>query len=360
MSTLGAEIAAQRLMAPFFGSSTVIWANTIAVVLLALSVGYWLGGRLADRRPSSEALYGLVLLGSALLAVVPFIAHPFLSLSVQRVRRPLGRRVHGLAVRDARARRGPAAAARRGVAVGDAAQARDGRGVGRRSPGGCTRSRRSARWSACSSSRCGRSRRSAPSARSWCSPRCPALVAALRPRRALRCSCRLALVAALALPLGHDQAGRRRARALRDRDAVPVRAGGRGGRRHAQARAQRGPGDPLAVAARHGADRRLLGRLPGAAVRDRLGAAAGADRRARHRRRDRAARLRALLSRTRGSTPSTSTRSCSRSAAATSAWRRGRSCASSPRTRGRSCAAPTSATTRSSSTPTASPTSRST
>jgi spermidine synthase len=82
MSTLGAEIAAQRLMAPFFGSSTVIWANTIAVVLLALSVGYWLGGRLADRRPEKRALCGLVLLGSALLAVVPFIAHPFLSLSV--------------------------------------------------------------------------------------------------------------------------------------------------------------------------------------------------------------------------------------------------------------------------------------
>ena len=67
MSTLGAEIAAQRLMAPFFGSSTVIWANTIAVVLLALSVGYWLGGRLADRRPEPRALNGLVLLGSALL-----------------------------------------------------------------------------------------------------------------------------------------------------------------------------------------------------------------------------------------------------------------------------------------------------
>jgi spermidine synthase len=82
MSTLGAEIAAQRLMAPFFGSSTVIWANTIAIVLLALSVGYWLGGRLADRLPERRALSGLVLLGSALLAVVPFIAHPFLSLSV--------------------------------------------------------------------------------------------------------------------------------------------------------------------------------------------------------------------------------------------------------------------------------------
>ncbi len=81
--TLGAEIAAARLMAPFFGSSTIIWANTIAVVLLALSIGYWLGGRLADRRPEPRALYGLVLLGSALVAVVPFIAHPFLSLSIR-------------------------------------------------------------------------------------------------------------------------------------------------------------------------------------------------------------------------------------------------------------------------------------
>ncbi len=83
MSTLGAEIAAARLMAPFFGSSTIIWANTIAVVLLALSAGYKLGGMLADRRPHGRSLRLLVLVGSALLAVVPFIAHPFLSLSVR-------------------------------------------------------------------------------------------------------------------------------------------------------------------------------------------------------------------------------------------------------------------------------------
>ncbi len=83
MSSLGAEIAAARLMAPFFGASTVIWANTIAVVLLALSAGYALGGRLADRRPDPRALSALVLLGSVLLAVVPFVAHPFLALSVR-------------------------------------------------------------------------------------------------------------------------------------------------------------------------------------------------------------------------------------------------------------------------------------
>ena len=83
VSSLGAEIAATRLLAPFFGTSTVIWANTIAVVLLALSAGYKLGGVLADRRPQLAALQTLVLVGAVLLAVVPFIAHPFLTLSVE-------------------------------------------------------------------------------------------------------------------------------------------------------------------------------------------------------------------------------------------------------------------------------------
>ena len=38
-ASLGAEIAAARLMAPYFGASTIVWANTIAVVLVALAGG---------------------------------------------------------------------------------------------------------------------------------------------------------------------------------------------------------------------------------------------------------------------------------------------------------------------------------
>ena len=81
-ASLGAEIAAARLLAPFFGASTVIWANTIAVVLVSLSVGYWLGGRLADRDPTLSGLCRIVLAAAAGLALVPFVATPFLRLAV--------------------------------------------------------------------------------------------------------------------------------------------------------------------------------------------------------------------------------------------------------------------------------------
>jgi spermidine synthase len=83
MGSLGAEIAAVRLLAPYFGASTVIWANTIGVVLVALSIGYWLGGRWADRNPSPRALCRVALLASILLAIVPFVARPMLDIAVK-------------------------------------------------------------------------------------------------------------------------------------------------------------------------------------------------------------------------------------------------------------------------------------
>ena len=81
-ASLGAEIAAVRLLAPYFGASTIVWANTIGVVLVALSVGYWLGGRLADRHPTCAGLCLLVLAAAALLALVPFVADPLLDVAV--------------------------------------------------------------------------------------------------------------------------------------------------------------------------------------------------------------------------------------------------------------------------------------
>ncbi|MDQ2725969.1 MAG: fused MFS/spermidine synthase [Actinomycetota bacterium] len=80
-ASLGTEIAVARLIAPFYGASNLVWANTIAVVLVALSVGYWVGGRLADRWQTMASLASLITVAAVLLGVVPFAAEPFLRLS---------------------------------------------------------------------------------------------------------------------------------------------------------------------------------------------------------------------------------------------------------------------------------------
>ncbi len=81
-ASLGVEIAAARLLAPYFGASTIVWANTIGVVLVALSAGYWFGGRFADRHPHLRGLCLLIAAAAVLIAAVPFAARPFLGFSV--------------------------------------------------------------------------------------------------------------------------------------------------------------------------------------------------------------------------------------------------------------------------------------
>ena len=58
-------------------------------MLVALSIGYAIGGRLADRDPTISGLSRVVLAAAVLLAIVPFVSGPFLRPSVTRVRRAL-------------------------------------------------------------------------------------------------------------------------------------------------------------------------------------------------------------------------------------------------------------------------------
>ncbi len=81
--SLATEIAASRLLAPYFGSSTIVWANLIGIVLAGLAVGYWLGGKLADRRPEPRLLGAIVLAAAAWVALTPFVARPLLDATVR-------------------------------------------------------------------------------------------------------------------------------------------------------------------------------------------------------------------------------------------------------------------------------------
>jgi spermidine synthase/MFS family permease len=64
-ATLVLELVAGRLLAPFIGVSLYTWTSIIGVILAGVSLGSWLGGRLADRRPDPRLLGQLFLLGGA-------------------------------------------------------------------------------------------------------------------------------------------------------------------------------------------------------------------------------------------------------------------------------------------------------
>ncbi len=63
MAILIVEIAATRILAPYFGNSIFTFSSVIGVILAALSLGYYLGGRLADRKPENFLFYGLIVAG---------------------------------------------------------------------------------------------------------------------------------------------------------------------------------------------------------------------------------------------------------------------------------------------------------
>ena len=84
--TLIIEIVAGRILAPTIGVSLYTWTSIIGIVLAGISLGNYLGGRIADRYPSPKTL-GIILLASgvASIAILPidqFASDSFLSFPI--------------------------------------------------------------------------------------------------------------------------------------------------------------------------------------------------------------------------------------------------------------------------------------
>lgn len=70
------ELIGSRILAPYFGSSVLVWTSLIGVVLLSLSLGYYLGGILVDRWPDKRLLSYCVFLGGIFIFLIPTISPP--------------------------------------------------------------------------------------------------------------------------------------------------------------------------------------------------------------------------------------------------------------------------------------------
>jgi spermidine synthase len=80
--SLGLEVSGPRLMAPYFGTTNIIWATQIGFTLVGLSIGYFIGGRVADRHPDARLLCTLTTVAALAAGLIPFISRPILSWSV--------------------------------------------------------------------------------------------------------------------------------------------------------------------------------------------------------------------------------------------------------------------------------------
>ena len=83
MASLAVEFGASRLLAPYFGTSLYVWGVLIGLVLVYLSAGYVLGGRLADRHPRPELLFQLTAWAGLWIGLIPLASYPILLVSQQ-------------------------------------------------------------------------------------------------------------------------------------------------------------------------------------------------------------------------------------------------------------------------------------
>ncbi|MEJ2601404.1 MAG: fused MFS/spermidine synthase [Anaerolineales bacterium] len=81
MTSLAIELTASRLLGSVFGTSNLVWASIIGLILIYLTIGYFVGGRWADRSPSPTTLYSILAWAAFSAGLVPLVSRPVLRLA---------------------------------------------------------------------------------------------------------------------------------------------------------------------------------------------------------------------------------------------------------------------------------------
>jgi len=82
-ASLAVELSASRLLGNYFGSSNIVWATIIGLIMIYLSIGYILGGRWADRSPKIHTFFSILCWASLLIGLIPLASRPILRAASQ-------------------------------------------------------------------------------------------------------------------------------------------------------------------------------------------------------------------------------------------------------------------------------------
>jgi predicted membrane-bound spermidine synthase len=81
--SLAVEFAASRLLGNYFGTSNLVWASIVGLILIYLTLGYFLGGSWADRSPKYETLFKILAWAALTVGLIPIASRPILRLASQ-------------------------------------------------------------------------------------------------------------------------------------------------------------------------------------------------------------------------------------------------------------------------------------
>ena len=73
MSVMAIELGAQRMLAPYFSSSQIVWTIVIGSIMIAMALGNIYGGRKADKDPNPNKLYARLIIAASWLALIPWL-----------------------------------------------------------------------------------------------------------------------------------------------------------------------------------------------------------------------------------------------------------------------------------------------
>ena len=74
-STMILELAGSRLVAPYFGTSLIVWTALIGIIMTSLCLGNWLGGNIADKRPEAKLLGRILMFAAVIVALTSFASN---------------------------------------------------------------------------------------------------------------------------------------------------------------------------------------------------------------------------------------------------------------------------------------------